>query len=109
MNKNIVGETTVPPVLLFDPVDGLKKWFFIFHNISIRLTGEYLFNCQIVNIQRYGLQMEPDDSGFVQNLYTLPFTVYNNQNFPGKQNATILSVSFYNQGVPIRQKPIRQQ
>ena len=46
----VIGQRTVPGEVLMDPADNKFKVFFIFSNISVRVTGRYRWKCTVVNM-----------------------------------------------------------
>jgi hypothetical protein len=50
--QNLVGQRVSSGTILSDPDDGIKKLFFIYPDLSIRVIGEYRFLCYLVNLSR---------------------------------------------------------
>ncbi|KAI8892523.1 velvet factor [Globomyces pollinis-pini] len=92
--NNIVGESVVGSVTLYDPVNSKQGLFFVYHDISIRLTGTYRFSCRVVDFL----------SGVVKQVDTRSFEVYNSKEFPGNNSLSLLSESFFEQGIRIKKK-----
>ena len=51
--SNMRGASKKTPVLLKDPIDGKRKLFFIFDDISIRAQSAYQIVCVLVDLARY--------------------------------------------------------
>ncbi|KAJ3270633.1 hypothetical protein HDV01_007567 [Terramyces sp. JEL0728] len=49
--ENLIGERLIKGMLLTDPVDGRVKLFFAFNNLSIRLSGEYMFQIRVIDLE----------------------------------------------------------
>jgi hypothetical protein len=50
--QNLVGQRVSSGTILSDPEDGIKKLFFLFPDLSIRIIGEYRFVCNLINLSR---------------------------------------------------------
>ncbi|KAI8895787.1 velvet factor [Globomyces pollinis-pini] len=93
--SNMLGDTVANAMALKDPLDHRVNLFSVFSNISIRIGGTYRLCCQMIDYK----------TGEIKRTYTTPFQIYNNQSFPGTDDASELTLSFISQGVRIRQKP----
>ena len=92
--ENLVGTKVQTPQLLFDPLDGIQKQFFIFNDISIRIDGDFKLNISIVNLVTGEIMKGTSD---VVQIVTPQLYVRN----PSK---TALSESFAAQMKPVRKK-----
>jgi hypothetical protein len=91
------GQKTISPMILTDPIDQQPRLFFVFTDLCIRVKGEYRLSCTIMDMNRYCLLTRPCD--VIEELITNPFEVYTIQYFPGAPEPTILSKSFWIQGI----------
>jgi Velvet factor len=49
----LLGTTSVPAAVLKDVLDSKSKLFFVFHDLGIRLQGEFILECKTVDMARY--------------------------------------------------------
>ena len=54
----LAGERISPPIILHDPEDGLPKLFFVFPDLGVRITGKFVLQCRIVNLQKYSILIQ---------------------------------------------------
>lgn len=97
--ETLVGTKIQSPRLLSDPEDGLQKLFFVFHDLSIRIAGEFVLECTTVDM----------DTLVSTRMYTSVISVVSPQQFGGIGSATQLSRSFSLQGVPMGGRRYRKQ
>ncbi|KAI8893666.1 velvet factor [Globomyces pollinis-pini] len=77
--ENLLGSSTMSAMPFPNPHNNTLQLYFVFESLSIRVTGNYIISCHIVE----------HDSGTVQTILTSCFTVYNNKNFPGSLSKTL--------------------
>jgi hypothetical protein len=94
---NMSGQKTATPLFLCDPLEQQEKLFFVFHDLCIRVKGEYKLKCIIMDMNRYLLLTR--SCTVLQELMTSCFEVYSVQYFPGIPEPTALSDSFLKQGL----------
>jgi hypothetical protein len=51
--QNLVGQRISTGIVLCDPDDGVKKLFFIYPDLAVRIIGEYRLQCQLMQLSRY--------------------------------------------------------
>ncbi|KAJ3268924.1 hypothetical protein HDV01_002092 [Terramyces sp. JEL0728] len=54
-NSNLTGTLTKHGIVLLDPKDNCPKMFFIFNDLNIKVKGEYILICTLVNVEEYNL------------------------------------------------------
>jgi hypothetical protein len=97
--ETLVGTKIQSPRVLSDPEDGVRKLFFVFHDLSIRIAGEFVLELTAVD-------MDTQDC-ITKN--TNVISVVSPQQYAGIGSATQLSRSFSLQGVPMGGRRYRKQ
>jgi hypothetical protein len=49
----LLGTTSVPAAVLKDVSDSKSKLFFVFHDLGIRLQGQFILECKTVDMARF--------------------------------------------------------
>lgn len=96
--QNIVGSRMQPGMLLIDPSDNIRKVFFIFNDVSIRVIGEYRIKCELINMDITSLHFPCFINHQVVQV-TEPIQVHSTRTFPGIESETALTKSFSYQGI----------
>ena len=97
--ETLIGTKIQSPRLLSDPEDGVRKLFFVFHDLSIRIAGDFILECTAVDM----------DTQTTMKSCTNIISVVSPQQFAGIGSATQLSRSFSLQGVPMGGRRYRKQ
>ena len=80
----VVGQRTVAGEVLRDPSDNKFKIFFIFNNISVRITGRYRWRCSVINMDPLAL-----NAGSTYECISDSFIVYSRRLFPSHTQTTL--------------------
>ena len=101
--NTMAGQRTVPGTILTDPTDGVPKIFFVYSDLSLRITGKYKFACHVIEMNQ--------DVIISKNVVTEPVQIYSLVEFPGGPELTILSQAFVLQGMnpPSRGYNVKKQ
>ena len=99
----MAGQRTVPGTILTDPTDGNPKIFFVYTDLSLRITGKYKFQCHVMEMNNHDLTSI--------NIITEAVQIYSLVEFPGGPELTILSQAFVLQGMnpPSRGYNVKKQ
>ncbi|KAK5153670.1 hypothetical protein LTS14_007364 [Recurvomyces mirabilis] len=79
-------------------VDNSDGGFFVFGDISIKQTGKYRLRFNLFNYDKSG----ENNVEFITHVESAVFTVYNQKEFPGIRESSVLSRTFSDQGVRLR-------
>jgi hypothetical protein len=88
---NLTGQTVVGPTILIDPCDHTSKLFFVFQDLCVRSKGTFKLACTIINMNQPWIVLD--------HLVSSSFEIYTKQYFPGRPEPTMLSKSFWMQGI----------
>jgi hypothetical protein len=93
--SSVAGNRTSNAIILNDPKDGKPALFFIFPDVSLRVTGVYRFKCVVLDLQRYRIFKFSYKSNII---FTEPFGIFTVRNFSAIDPLTTLTKSFALQG-----------
>ena len=51
--QTLLGQRAVSPLYLDDISLGKKKFFFVFSDLAIRIQGDYVLKCQVIDLYKY--------------------------------------------------------
>ena len=101
--NTMAGQRSVPGTILTDPTDGLSKIFFVYTDLSLRITGRYRFSCHVIEMK--------EKTVYTRKVISDPVQIYSLVDFPGGPELTILSQAFVLQGMnpPSRGYNVKKQ
>jgi len=78
----LTGKTVVPGFEMIDPEDGVKKLFFGFHDLSVRIAGIYRIKITAIDISGKNPCLS---------CFTASFQIFTSRMYPGREIPTPLT------------------
>lgn len=112
--KNLCGTTTVTAtsftIPVVNPLSGRfpeeeEGLYAVWAHIGVRLNGDYVLSIVVSDLDASPLPTFESPSEPVAKVYTLPFTVYKQTEYPGVKETTPLTQLFIDQGMSYKRKP----
>ncbi|KAI8801667.1 velvet factor [Cladochytrium replicatum] len=91
----LVGSLVAPCAILTD-LDEKEKYFFVFHDVSVRTQGQFRLKFHLIDVD----SVIPTASS-LHAVLSDPFEIFSPKTFPGMSDSTDLSKCFARQGIPI--------
>ncbi|KAI8799638.1 velvet factor [Cladochytrium replicatum] len=91
----LVGSLVAPCTILTD-LDDTEKYFFVFHDVSVRTQGQFRLKFHLIDVDSINPSAPSLDV-----VLSEPFEIFSPKTFPGMSDSTDLSKCFARQGMPI--------